>query len=339
MAAERLRLGFLGVGWIGRHRMQALLESGLAEAIALADPAADCLDAAAQLAPAAARCQDLAQLLALPLDGIVIATPSASHAAQSIAALEHGLAVFCQKPLGRSAAEVAGVLEAAARADRRLGVDLSYRHLAGMDAARALVAEGALGRVHAMELVFHNAYGPDKPWFRNRALAGGGCVMDLGIHLVDLALWLAGGTAVTGVTSRCYAGGVPLRDVSDAVEDYATARLDLADGTAVDLACSWNLPIGVDAEIRARVFGSKGAITLRNVDGSFYDFVIEQHGGGQHRVLGSPPDAWGGRAAVAWAREVLDGRGHDADGATGLLAVAGALDAIYRSEMERGRGQ
>ncbi len=337
MASDRLRLGFLGVGWIGRHRMQALLESGLVEAVALADPAADCLDAAAQLAPAAARCQGLTELLALPLDGIVIATPSASHAAQSIAALDHGLAVFCQKPLGRSAAEVASVLEAAARADRRLGVDLSYRHLAGMPEARALIAEGALGRVHAMELVFHNAYGPDKPWFRDRALAGGGCVMDLGIHLVDLALWLAGGVAVTGVTSRCYAGGVPLRDAPGAVEDYATARLDLADGTAVDLACSWNLPLGVDAEIRARVFGSQGAMTLRNVDGSFYDFLLEQHGSGQHRVLGSPPDAWGGRAAVAWAQAVLRDRRQDAEGARGLLAVAGALDAIYRSELEAPR--
>lgn len=338
MAAERLRLGFLGVGWIGRHRMQALLESGLAEADAVADPAADCLEAAAQLAPAAARCRDLGQLLARPLDGLVIATPSASHAAQSMAALERGLAVFCQKPLGRSAAEVASVLETAARADRRLGVDLSYRHLAGMHEARALIAEGALGKVHAMELVFHNAYGPDKPWFRDRALSGGGCVMDLGIHLVDLALWLAGGTAVERVTSRCYAGGVPLCDVPDAVEDYATARLDLADGTAVDLACSWNLPIGVDAEIRARVFGSKGAITLRNLDGSFYDFLLEQHGSGQHRVLGSPPDAWGGRAAIAWAREVQRDRGHDAATARELLAVAGTLDAIYRSGMKAGRG-
>jgi predicted dehydrogenase len=43
--------------------------------------------------------------------------------------------------------------------------------------------------VFAVDLVFHNAYGPDKPWFYDPELSGGGCVMDLGVHLVDLALW------------------------------------------------------------------------------------------------------------------------------------------------------
>lgn len=178
-ARRRPRLGFLGIGWIGRHRMEAMLATGAVEAAALCDPSEEALAGAAALCPDAARVADAEAMLALDLDGVVIATPSASHAAQSIAALERGLAVFCQKPLGRDEAEVRAVVAAARRADRLLGLDLSYRGADGMRRIRDLVAGGELGSVFAADLVFHNAYGPDKPWFYDRALSGGGCVMDL----------------------------------------------------------------------------------------------------------------------------------------------------------------
>ena len=79
----------------------------------------------------------LEALLRQDIDAVVIATPSAAHAEQSIAALNAGKAVFCQKPLGRTGPEVAEVVEAAQRADRLLGVDLSYRQTAAMGAIRS----------------------------------------------------------------------------------------------------------------------------------------------------------------------------------------------------------
>ena len=188
----RPRLGFLGVGWIGRHRMQAILETGAVEIAAIADPSPEMAAEAGRLAPNATLVPTLDDLLDAGVDGVVIATPSALHAEQSIRALERGAAVFCQKPLGRTAAETRAVVDAARAADRLLGVDLSYRFTAGMRRIREVVRSGALGRVYAADLVFHNAYGPDKPWFYDPALSGGGCVMDLGVHLVDLALWTLG---------------------------------------------------------------------------------------------------------------------------------------------------
>ena len=101
-----MRVGFLGTGWIGRHRMHAMIETGAIEAVAYADPSDEMAAEAARLAPDAARVDGLDSLLAHGLDGIVIATPSALHAQQSIRALESGVAVFCQKPLGRTATEV-----------------------------------------------------------------------------------------------------------------------------------------------------------------------------------------------------------------------------------------
>src|SRR5690625_2634179 len=168
------RLGFLGVGWIGRHRMECIHQSGVAEVAALADVSAEYAHAAAAAVGNVPWFQSLTDLLAEDLDGLVIATPSALHAQQSITALESGLAVFCQKPLGRDAQETAAVVAAAKQHDRLLGDDLSYRHVEGMRCIHVLIQACAFGRAFAMNVVFHNSYGTDKAWFYNRQLAGGG---------------------------------------------------------------------------------------------------------------------------------------------------------------------
>jgi predicted dehydrogenase len=327
--ARRPRLGFLGLGWIGRNRLQAIQDSHVADVVALADPVEEELMAASSIAPAAARVPSLSALLDLPLDGLVIATPSALHAAQSMAALERGLAVFCQKPLGRTAAETSAVVETARAADRLLGVDLSYRATTAMQHLREQALAGAIGDIYAVDLVFHNAYGPDKPWFYDRALSGGGCLMDLGIHLVDLALWMLGFPDVLNVHGRLMAGGKPLREPTQ-VEDFAAAQLELSTGALVQLRCSWRLPAGRDAIIAASFYGTRGGLTMRNVNGSFYDFVAERHTGTATEVLTEPPDTWGGRAAVAWARELARGTGFD-PAAHELVTVAEVLDRIYLS--------
>lgn len=325
-----MKLGFLGVGWIGRDRMRAVVGSGLADAALVADT---CVEAAAEAAAeVGAQVVPPQQLLSAGLDGVVIATPSALHAEQAVAALEAGSAVFCQKPLGRDATETATVVGAARRADRLLGVDLSYRHLAATDALRTALRSGELGRLYAAELVFHNAYGPDKPWFRDPALSGGGCVIDLGTHLVDLALHLLAGAGaaveVEQVTSRLYAGGRPLEGRTDVVEDFATARIDLTGGTVLTLGCSWNLHAGQQAVIAASFYGTGGAVALTNVGGSFYDFRALRHTGTSSAVLVEPPDDWGGRAAVEWTRRLAAGARFD-PAADELVTTAAVLDRVY----------
>jgi predicted dehydrogenase len=207
-------------------------------------------------------------------------------------------------------------------------VDLSYRHTAAVAAIADTIRGGDLGEIFAADLIFHNAYGPDKPWFYDRSLSGGGCVIDLGVHLVDLALWLLDFPAVTAVSSRLFSGGQPLSPRSSEVEDYAIARLDLAGGATVRLACSWNLHAGQDAVIEASFYGSQGAASLRNVGGSFYDFEARLQRGTQSTSLSGPPDEWGGRAAVRWAEQLARDRSFDL-AARHLETVAGVLDCIY----------
>lgn len=321
------RVGFLGVGWIGRHRMQAMLATDAIEAAAIVDPSPECVAEATKLAPGAGVLHSYEAMLALGLDGIVIATPSAGHAEQSLQALRSGAAVFCQKPLGRNTAEVRAVVEAARKADRLLGVDLSYRHTHGMQRIRALIRAGELGKVFAADLVFHNAYGPDKEWFYDPARSGGGCLMDLGVHLVDLVLWALDWPEVARVSGQLLAGGEPLQ--SGQVEDYAVATLELASGAVVRIACSWRLHAGREAEIGVRFYGTNGGAALRNVGGSFYDLVAERFSGTSTQELAGLDSNWGGRAAAEWARGLAAGECFSED-AERLVRVSVVMDALYR---------
>jgi predicted dehydrogenase len=308
--------------------MQAIVEADVAHVIAIADPSPDMAAEAQKLAPDAKIVASLDDILGAGVDGVVIATPSAMHAEQSIRALSRGVAVFCQKPLGRTASEAQAVIGAARQADRLIGVDLSYRFTQGMQRIAEIVRAGELGHVFAVDLVFHNAYGPDKAWFYDPAQSGGGCVMDLGVHLVDLALWVLDFPEVSSITSKLFAGGELLGPAPDRVEDYALATLQLASGAVVQLACSWRLQAGRDAIISAAFYGTSGGAALHNVEGSFYDFVAERYRGTARETLASPPDAWGGRAAVDWAKRVAAGTRFDPD-AEKLVSVSRVLDRIY----------
>jgi predicted dehydrogenase len=326
-AAVKPRLGFLGLGWIGRARMQALIDAQVADVVAVAD-------ADAKLARQTARaggvqaCASLDHLLQQHLGGVVIATPSALHAGQALAALQQGLAVFCQKPLARTAAEAAQVVAAAHAHDCLLGVDFSYRRVAGIAALREQVRAGELGDIYAIDLTFHNAYGPDKAWFYDVTQSGGGCVMDLGVHLIDLAMWMTGRTRIEDLHAYLYQHSTPLVPPISVPEDYASVHYRLDDGACVRLTCSWRLPAGADAVIEASFYGTRGGASLRNVGGSFYDFIVDRHDGTRSRRLAAPPDAWGGRALVEWARKLArDGRFEPE--ARRLVDVAAIVDHIY----------
>jgi predicted dehydrogenase len=321
-----ITLGFIGTGWIGRNRMEATLATGEAKAIAICDPHPEMAEQALKLAPDAQLIGSLDELLGLGLDGVVIASPSALHADQCIRALEAGAAVFCQKPLARNSQEVAAVLDAARRADRLLGVDLSYRHTAAMQAIREHVQACELGRVFAADLTFHNAYGPQSGWFWDPKLSGGGCLIDLGVHLVDLALWLFDFPDVLEAHATLLRHGRPVGD--DEVEDYAEGDLTLANGVHVRIACSWNLHAGRDAVIGARFYGTAASAEMRNDGGSFFDFSADLFRGRDAQRIVSPPDDWGGRAAVEWVRKLAAGQ-RFAGSTEGLLETALVLDRMY----------
>lgn len=325
----RPRVGFAGLGWIGLSRMRTIAEADLVDIAAIADTDAEALQQGHELAPASRKFSDMSALLSEPLEAIVIATPSAMHAEQAIDVLNAGMAVFCQKPLGINQRQLMQVVEAGRKNDRLVGVDLSYRYIRGAARIRQLVKTGQIGDVYAAQLTFHNAYGPGKEWFYDRRLSGGGCVIDLGIHLVDLAMWVLGRPDVRNVTSSIYSKGQRLGR-ADTVEDFATARIDTACGKAVDISCSWNLHAGCDAVIKAHFFGTKGALMLENVGGSFFDFVTVRCRGTAREVIDkSGGDDWFGKAAVVWMQRLQRGSRYDSR-IEHMMETAKILDMIYQ---------
>ncbi len=329
LTATKPKLGFAGIGWIGRNRLMAVENSALAEVKAVTDPDTSTIEGLSPDVDGFSHCQSFEAMLEEDIDGVVIASPSALHADQTLAALNKGKAVFCQKPLGRSELETAKVVNAARKHDLLLGVDFSYRHTRAAKQLKEVVRSGELGKIYAVELVFHNAYGPDKPWYRDSSLSGGGCLMDLGIHLIDLLFWVPGKVEIDNLSSRLFHQGRSLNNDRNQAEDYAAAHFTLNDDTVVQLSCSWNLSAGKDVIIKAAFYGERGGAAFRNVDGSFYDFTAEKYIGTSTRTLTSPPDDWSGRAAVVWADQLAESNSFD-PAAEKYIDVAQALDLIYQ---------
>lgn len=321
------RVGFLGVGWIGTTRLQALAAADLCTIAGICDPDPVARGRALEVVPGAAAVDDYDGLLGMDLDGVVIATPSGLHADQCLRAFGHGAAVFCQKPLARSLVETNQVLAAAQRANRLLRVDFCYRETRALRALRDTVREGSLGRIYAGELVFHNAYGPDQRWAQDLALAGGGCLMDLGVHLVDATLWVLDSPRISRITSRLFRNGEPLDTPTRELEDFAVAQLELSSGAILSLACSWRSSFGDHARIRLELFGTKGGVVFENVAGSFHDFHCDRYAGASRESLVSPPDQWGERAIVAWARQLAQSPEYEP--AEDLREVARTIDQLY----------
>ena len=323
------RLGFLGAGPSARDRMRAIAASGVAEVAAVADPSMTLLHELEGIVPGAVRLGTLDELLRQPLDGIVITRSGAPDATPALRALEAGIPAFCQPPLAATTAATRAVIAVARRANLRLGVDLPYRCTEAMRVLRSVVQAGELGDVYAIDLVFHGAGAVDGP--RDPALpdagSDAGCVVELGAQVIDLALWTLGFPRVTSVRSRRYARGELLPRGASVPEDYAAALLELDTGATMRLACSWNLPTGRQAVIEVSFYGTDGGGSFRNVPGSASDFTAELHRGTSRHPLASPPDAWRGRAALDWARDVALGARYD-PWIEGLIDVASAVDAL-----------
>ncbi|HEX8331161.1 MAG TPA: Gfo/Idh/MocA family oxidoreductase [Segetibacter sp.] len=321
------KLAFVGLGWIGRNRLQAAVDSGFADIIMLTDPSEACITEGLAIAQGSIAVSSYKDVLEHPeINGVVIATPSGMHKEQAIQAFKKDKAVFCQKPLSRTSADVSKVIETARKANRLLGVDFCYRYIAAFQMITHHIRSGELGKIFAVDLKFHNAYGPDKPWFYDINSSGGGCVLDLGIHMIDLMFYALDFPEVKKLRSRLYSKGVRAKETE--VEDYANVLMDLGNDATATLSCSWNLQAGAEAVIEATFYGTNGAVALKNINGSFYDFQAVRYWGTKTEIIAHPPDAWGGRALIRWIRNLGADTGFNKE-AECYLPSAEVIDKIY----------
>ncbi len=210
------------------------------------------------------------------IDMVDICLPNHLHAPVAIAALRAGRHVLCEMPFGRNEEEAASMVAAAAEPGRTLMSGYSHRFRRDTQALRSQIRSRALGQVYRVKTGWlrRRADHGETLWRENRLVSGGGVLLDLGLQLLDLALYLLGMPAVASVTASTY----PPDRGSNAVERSVTALLLLADGTAIDLEAGWSRIQQPDV-LYLHAFSTHGAAQMnplkiiRDVRGEAHDIT------------------------------------------------------------------
>lgn len=169
------------------------------------------------------------------VDAVVVCTPNDTHEEIVVTALELGKHVLCERPISISSDSAARMIEAARRADRQFMVAMNQRYRYDARAIRQFVASGELGEVFFVRSAWLNRRHrrPDRGWRRERARAGGGVLMDLGVQAIDLGLWLLDFPRVERVSARFHGAGE--------VEDSAVVLVAVEGGATLSVEATWEL--------------------------------------------------------------------------------------------------
>jgi predicted dehydrogenase len=231
-----LRLALLGYGFIGKLHEQAALACGL-EVTRICRRDDDWR--------AAVRADDV--------DAVVVGTPNALHHPQAIAALEAGKHVLLDKPMAMHMEQALEIAAAAAVADRTLLVGHMWRYRDEVIETRDRIAAGAVGRpVRTRGYGIHAGWGPSG-WFTDPALAGGGALIDMGIHAIDTVRFLLGDPQPSRVVASL---GTAYGDY--AVDDDAVVLIEWSNGVRSVIESGWWQPRLDGVEADTEVYGTGG---------------------------------------------------------------------------------
>lgn len=256
MSNRPLRSVVLGYGFIGAMHTEA---AGLVDEVEVVGVAGHRIERAQQFARRwgiERATDDWATLCAEPdVDLVIVGTPNALHADQAIHALEHGKHVLVDKPMAVTVADADRMIAAAARAERTLAVGHMWRYHPDVVALRDRIATGELGRIvrtHGWGI--HAGWGP-AGWFTDPVLAGGGALIDMGIHAIDTARFLLGDPEPVAVAAAI---GVGCHGDYD-VDDDGVVLVDWGDGVRSSVEFGWWQPRLGGLEADTEVLGTAGS--------------------------------------------------------------------------------
>jgi len=241
---ERVRVAVVGLGWPGLRHLEGYLKNPDAEVVALIDASATPLAQAQRQYGVERGFASLEELLDWDgCDAVSICTPNYLHAPMAIAALDAGKHVLCEKPLATTVAEGARIVEKVRSGDRLFMMGFCRRYREDSKAIKRLVEGGELGEVYyARAGWLRREWNPAvRSWFLRKSQSGGGPLIDLGVHMLDLALWLMGNPRPVAVSGAVYdkLGPKLARGSEMDVEDMASAYVRLDTGATLTLETSW----------------------------------------------------------------------------------------------------
>jgi len=192
-------------------------------------------------------------------DAVVICTPNHLHEIHVAAALSAGVHVLCERPLSLSIEGVERVLKAAERYGKRVMVGMNHRFRTDVQAVRGFLAGGELGMIDMIRggwFTFQpTAARQQLGWRLRRAEAGGGAMLDLGLPLIDLGLWLAGWPIPKRITAHLVGGG------RETVEEMGMALIVCENGLSLGVAVSWR-HLGRGERFWFEMVGKKGTADI-----------------------------------------------------------------------------
>ena len=289
----RLRLGVVGCGAIVTlHQLPALQRCPALRVVGMVDRDRDWAARVARRAGATAVSDDHRALIGR-VDAVLVATPNSTHASIVCDLLEQGVHVLCEKPLGTTGEEVQRMLDAAARSGARLMVGHCLRFSPNLEMLKRAIDAGWLGDVERVDAAIGAPYAGvarRTDFRRQRELSGGGVLMDLGIHVLDLAVWFTGRAPTSVEYAGSYMDGwevetdaeVALRFTGDARASIQ-ASFSTQQGNSVTVRGSrgWaraSLYVSTELTVfaeEARICRRAGLQTLRVPDRNMYDAQIE----------------------------------------------------------------
>ena len=285
-SSDPLRVGVLGVGAISQIvHLPILTERDDAKVVAVADadiPKAETLATRFEV-PRILSDQELVR--DEDVDAVVICAPNHLHDSLAVAALEAGKHVFVERPLALTPEGVQRIIDAASAAGRCLTVGMNHRFRPDAGALASFVAGGELGDIYAVRASSLTRKTPSvRSTWRQSAELGGGALMDLGVQILDLALWLVGYPRITRVSAVLERGH---DSADDSVEDAASLFAVAESGTAFSVEVSWSLFADADSHY-ARVMGTDGSGSLPPLE------IQKQLGGRPMDVTPRQPKPRGG---------------------------------------------
>jgi predicted dehydrogenase len=251
--SNRLRLALIGAGGIAQSYAHALRDSEVAQIVGVAD-----------MRPAAA--QTLAELLGcsaypsydkllemVACDGAIVCTPPVTHHDICAGLAERGISMLCEKPLALDSDSARAMLAEAERAGVILTMASKFRFVEDVIRAKSLVASGVLGELVLFENTFASRVDMSRRWNSDKAVSGGGVLIDNGTHCFDIVRYVLGPIASVSAVEGKRVQGL-------GVEDTVRVLARTNDGVLATIDLSWSLQKDLDYYLE--LYGSNGTIRV-----------------------------------------------------------------------------
>ena len=275
---KKIKIAVIGVGNISEHHIKGYLSHPSVELYAFCDINEKQLEEKGKKHGITRLYTDEKKMLEeLPeIDAVSVCTWNNGHAPASIMALNAGKHVLCEKPMALNAVEAQAMIDAAKKNGKKLMVGFVRRFGNDAEITKSFIDAGNLGDLYYAKATYLRRNGCPGGWFSDKSRSGGGPLIDLGVHVIDLVRYLMGGPKPVSVYGAAFSGmgkrealkdkpgyiasGASEKDPHD-VEDMATALIRFDNGAVLSVEASFNLHIKKDTG-NIQLFGTKGGSTL-----------------------------------------------------------------------------